>query len=228
METTGAGPSGGAIDTPQHRALGSGSRVAILGLVRAAGGGLTAAEVAAATGQHLSTTRAHLERLVGAGLVVKARAGGGQPGRPAWRYRAAADDPAPAPYRTLAAVLLGQLRKDADGAAVAAERVGREWGRQLAGESGARGAVETVGSVFDGLGFSPVVHGEAGGVVDLHLRTCPFLELVDQAPDAMCALHAGVVRGVLDERGADGDAAVLEPFGAPRACVVRLPRDGEW
>lgn len=33
----------------------------------------------------------------------------------------------------------------------------------------------------------------------------------------MCGLHAGVVRGVL------GEEAVLEPFGAPGACVVRLP-----
>ncbi|BCJ76913.1 hypothetical protein CS0771_64570 [Catellatospora sp. IY07-71] len=39
VETFGKGPIGETIDTPQHRALGSDSRAAILRLVRAAGGG---------------------------------------------------------------------------------------------------------------------------------------------------------------------------------------------
>ncbi|PWU43540.1 transcriptional regulator, partial [Micromonospora globispora] len=87
METARTGPTGETIDTPRHRALGTASRVTILKLVRDAEGGMTAAEVAERTGQHLSTTRTHLDRLVEAGLLVKARASGGQAGRPAWRYR---------------------------------------------------------------------------------------------------------------------------------------------
>ncbi|HET9518767.1 MAG TPA: winged helix-turn-helix domain-containing protein, partial [Actinoplanes sp.] len=79
METQRTGPRGETIDTPHHRALGSSSRVNILRLVRAADSGLTAAEVATHTGQHLSTTRAHLDRLTEAGLLVKARSSGGQP-----------------------------------------------------------------------------------------------------------------------------------------------------
>ncbi|HEX7746808.1 MAG TPA: transcriptional regulator, partial [Micromonosporaceae bacterium] len=50
METPRTGPSGETIDTPQHRALGSTSRAAILRLVRAAEGGLTAGEVAQSIG----------------------------------------------------------------------------------------------------------------------------------------------------------------------------------
>ncbi|WP_165823280.1 helix-turn-helix domain-containing protein, partial [Micromonospora globispora] len=87
VETARTGPTGETIDTPRHRALGTASRVTILKLVRDAEGGMTAAEVAERTGQHLSTTRTHLDRLVEAGLLVKARASGGQAGRPAWRYR---------------------------------------------------------------------------------------------------------------------------------------------
>ncbi|BCJ49612.1 hypothetical protein Asp14428_10870 [Actinoplanes sp. NBRC 14428] len=41
----------------------------------------------------------------------------------------------------------------------------------------------------------------------------------------MCGLHAGVIRGILDQRGAPSDGTVLEPFGAPDACVVRLPAE---
>jgi hypothetical protein len=41
----------------------------------------------------------------------------------------------------------------------------------------------------------------------------------------MCGLHAGIVRGVLRQSGAAVDTAVLEPFAAPGACVVRLAPD---
>lgn len=197
----------------------------ILRLVRAAEGGVTAAEVAARTGQHLSTTRAHLDRLTEAGLLVKARASGGQPGRPAWRYRAAAADPAPAPYRALAAALLDHLSGGGGDVREAAARVGRGWGRHLAAaDADHEDPVDSVISVLDGLGFGPRRQPpEKGETAQVHLYTCPFLELVGQNPDAMCGLHLGVVRGILEHDGAVGDSVVLEPFGAPAACVVRLP-----
>ncbi|WP_430782952.1 helix-turn-helix transcriptional regulator [Actinoplanes sp. G11-F43] len=207
--------------TPQHRALGSASRATIMRMVRAERGGLTAAEVAAETGQHLSTTRAHLDRLVAAGLLVKARASGGMPGRPAWRFRAAATDPAPAPYRALAMALLEDLQSgDRDGAA----RVGRDWGRRLAVHTTAADPADAVTDVLDGLGFAAVRDRSAPHAPErVLLRTCPFLDLVGRNPDAMCGLHAGMVRGVLDQRGADSEGTVLEPFGTSTACVVHLP-----
>lgn len=226
METPSTGPRGETIDTPRHRALGSASRVAILRLVRTAAGGLTAADVAARTGQHLSTTRAHLDRLVEAGLLVKARASGGLPGRPAWRYRSAAADPAPAPYRALAAALLEHVSQGGGDVRDAAARAGQGWGRHLAAASpGSGDPVESVTAVLDGLGFSPRRRptGAADTDVEVHLHTCPFLELVGQNPDAMCGLHAGVVRGILQHAGAPADGTVLEPFAAPGACVVRIP-----
>jgi hypothetical protein len=45
---------------------------------------------------------------------------------------------------------------------------------------------------------------------------------VKKYPDAMYGLHAGIIRGVLRRSGAGDDTAVLEPFAAPGACVVRL------
>ncbi|GAA3341799.1 helix-turn-helix domain-containing protein [Amorphoplanes nipponensis] len=228
METPRKGPTGETIDTPRHRALGSDSRVTILRLVRGAAGGITAAEVAARTGQHLSTTRAHLDRLADSGLLVKARASGGQPGRPAWRYRAAAGDaaPAPAPYRALAAALLDHLTGAAGDVREAAAQAGQGWGRHLAAAAPQAGdPVDTVAGVLDGLGFSPQLQPTAAGATtaELHLRTCPFLELVGQNPDAMCGLHLGVVRGILEHDDAPADSVVLEPFGAPGACLLRLP-----
>lgn len=228
METSRTGPIGETIDTPSHRALGTASRVAILKMVRSAESGMTAAEVGERAGQHLSTARAHLDRLVEAGLLMKARASGGQPGRPAWRYRTTADidpAPAPAPYRLLAAALLDHLGGTGGDVRAAAARAGQAWGRHLAAATDPdAGPVGTVLSVLGGLGFSPrlseTVPPET--TAEVHLHTCPFLELVGRNPDAMCGLHAGVIRGALDQVGAPTGAAVLEPFGAPTACVVRL------
>ncbi|MBB4961910.1 helix-turn-helix transcriptional regulator [Micromonospora polyrhachis] len=227
METSRTGPIGETIDRSHHRALAAASRVEILKIVRSAEGGMNTAEVAERAGLHLSTTRAHLDRLVEAGLLVKARASGGQPGRPAWRYRATADDiPAPAPYRSLAAALLDQLGGTEGEIRTLAGNVGRNWGRHLAAATDSNdGPVKTVLNVLDGLGFKPQLaapEAAESGVAEVHLHTCPFLELVGRNPDAMCGLHVGVIRGALEQAGAPASTAVLEPFGAPTACVVRL------
>lgn len=245
------GPSGEVVDTPSHRALASASRVAILRLVRDAPDGLTAGQVAAATRLHLTTARAHLDRLADARLLVKERtASGGTPGRPAWRYRAAAPAPAPASYRGLAAALLDNLAEAGTDARAAAVRVGERWGRRLAaapatgrdpagsqpathGPAGpsatGRDPAETVVAVLDGLGFAPRPEPRtAGDGLTVSLPACPFLDLVATNPDTTCALHLGVVRGVLEHTGGSAGDAVLEPFGAPAACLVhvRRHRDG--
>ena len=255
METVRAGPSGEKLDTPRHRALGSSSRVAILSLVRAASpgtpatdsgratvyassttvdagpaavaAGLTTAEVADRTGLHPSTVRAHLDRLLAAGLLVKTRASNGAPGRPAWRYRTAAPAPAPAPYRALAAALLAHLAADGDGMA-AARQAGQAWGRQLASTTARDDPAEAVMAVLRELGFdprpqpAPVGPGHPATGVTVHLHSCPFLELVGRTPGVMCALHAGVIHGVLRAADPPRATAVLEPFAAPDACVVEV------
>lgn len=224
MEAARTGPDGETIDTRQHRALGAVSRVSILGIVRAAEGGVTIAEVGERTGLHPSTARAHLDRLVGAGLLVKARASGGQPGRPAWRYRlAAAEVPAPAPYRALAVALLDHLARRTGGDLRAeATRAGQDWGRHLAAVTPpGEDPTDVLLHVLRGLGFNPRLH-RTGERTEIHLHTCPFLELVNRNPDAICNLHVGVVRGVLEHAGTPPTDAVIEPFGAPDACVVRL------
>lgn len=225
VETRGTGPAGETVDTPSHRALASATRVKILRLVRAAPAGLTAADAAAATGLHLSTVRAHLERLSGAGLLVRDRASGGGPGRPPWRYHGAAADPAPAPYRALAAALLRHLSDTSADGHAAAVRMGEGWGRQLAAEHGPvpSPAGATV-AVLDALGFAPSTGHRTGLDLEVHLQRCPFLDLVSASAEAMCAVHLGVIRGTLTEfGGGDATAVELEPFGAPTACVVRLP-----
>lgn len=84
--------------------------------------------------------------------------------------------------------------------------------------------MEAVIGVLDGLGFAPrQVPEPVAGMTEVHLHVCPFLDLVAGHPDAMCGLHLGVVRGALEQAGGTGAGAALEPFGAPTACVVRIP-----
>ncbi|HET6533680.1 MAG TPA: helix-turn-helix domain-containing protein [Actinoplanes sp.] len=197
----------------------------LLELVRAAPIGVTSAEVAAKTGLRPSTARTHLDHLVETGLLVKARASAGLPYRPAWRYRSAPADPAPTAYRLLIAAVLEHLAASGESGRAEAALVGQRWGASMAGAVADRTDVtQAVAAVLEALGFSPrpVPGRSAGGPVELHLMTCPYLELVRAHPDAMCGLHAGIVTGLVRAGGQPADAAVLEPFAAPDACVVRF------
>lgn len=205
------------------------SRAGILELVRASGTGLTVAEVARDRGLHLSTVRAHLEQLTEAGLLAREPTRGGSPGRPAWLYRAvSAPGRADSLYRDLAGALVGHLARAEENPAAAGEQAGRDWGRRLARRDGPpdttrEPTIDGLVRVLAKLGFSPRVvsrDGDAAGV--LHLRTCPFLDLVGTNQDVVCGLHLGVIRGALGGLGASTAGTSLEPFGAEGACVVRL------
>jgi predicted ArsR family transcriptional regulator len=227
METRRSGPASEANETPRHRALGTASRAAILRLVSSAGAGLTAADVVDQVRLHPSTVRAHLEQLVDVGLLMKARASDGSPGRPAWRYRAAAAEPSGGVHRLLAAALLEHLATDGGGTRTAIQ-AGQAWGQRLAATTTGMDPVDATLNVLRDLGFDPQKQRSPGaarsGDAEIHLRTCPFLDLVGPQPDVMCALHAGMLRGVLHGAGAADVQAALEPFAAPNACVVRLSR----
>jgi len=201
---------------PSPRTPPATGRSGLLDLVSTAGAGVTTAEVARRTGLRPSTVRDHLDALVAAGLLVKARASGGLPYRPAWRYRAATDDPPASVYQRLLTAVLDHV-----GAADAAA-VGQTWGRMLAAaHRDEPDATGTLVAVLDALGFGPHLVPTGGGP-ELRLLTCPYLTLVRQHPDGMCRLHAGIIRGALRQGGAPDDAALLVPFGAPGGCVVRL------
>jgi predicted ArsR family transcriptional regulator len=175
------------------------------------------AQLAERLNLHPNGVRLHLERLAEAGLVERARVRQRR-GRPldAWTIATGArpGGRAPSAYQDLGRWLARALRSRSVGPR-GIEATGREIGRELApeGPSTAPDALETT---LTALGFQPVVERGEGGRVAVCLRNCPYREAVRENQEAICALHKGITRGLLD---------VLEPRAKLAAFVPHNPDD---
>jgi len=199
----------------------------------------TVAALSAQIGQHPNTIREHLDRLSSSGLVIRTQAVAQGRGRPAWLYsavRAAGSDLEAREYAALASVLAAQIGRISSQPSADAIEAGRMWGRELVrgsqlsqdqvlGPAVKRSAVatrRTVVSLLDELGFAPSADARVRVV---RLRRCPLLEAAHRNPEVVCSVHLGLVRGALDELGADPgrtEAIALQPFSEPGACRLDM------
>jgi predicted ArsR family transcriptional regulator len=205
----------------------------------------TVRALSALTRQHPNTIREHLDGLVDDRLVVRTRALAQGRGRPAWLYRTtpeAGSEPGAREYAGLASALAAQIARTSAQPRADSIEAGRMWGRELVrgspvtvalvadedpvpGTAMPPSAVATrrrVVTLLEELGFAPSPDARVGVV---KLRRCPLLEAAHQHPEVVCAVHLGVVRGALDELGADPDRTertTLEPFSEPGACRLNL------
>jgi predicted ArsR family transcriptional regulator len=69
------------------------------------------------------------------------------------------------------------------------------------------------------VGFCPEADERA---TTARLTRCPLLETAKEYPDVVCGVHLGIVRGALEEYGADDTHTDLEPFSEPGACRLEL------
>jgi predicted ArsR family transcriptional regulator len=76
---------------------------------------------------------------------------------------------------------------------------------------------------LDSFGFAPEAK-TAGGKRQILLRHCPFRESASKHPEVVCAVHLGLMRGMLAELDAPIDADQLDPFVEPNLCIARLTR----
>ena len=193
------------------------------------------------TRQHPNTIREHLDGLVDDRLAVQTRAPARGRGRPAWLYSAAPEvgsEPGAREYAGLASALAAQIARSSRHPFTDSVEAGRDWGRDLVRRSGAGvttsaareaaiplTAIRTrrqVVRLLAELGFAPSADARASVV---KLRRCPLLEAANQYPDVVCGVHLGVVRGALDELGADPERTeqtALQPFSEPGACRLDL------
>ncbi|MGW6708841.1 helix-turn-helix transcriptional regulator [Streptomyces sp. NPDC054956] len=200
-----------------HHALAVPSRRRLMTLLREADGLLGVDDMAAATGLSVATVRHHLTALAEAGLIAATASAGPGRGRPRLRYAATRPDPqeesADAPFRELAEALAQAV----GGGPGASREAGRGWGRRLAGSGP---AAEQVFAVAARMGFAPRDEpGPDPATRRVLLHGCPYRELARARPEVVCAVHQGVLDGLLESTGT---TARLLPFVGPDLCAADL------
>ena len=173
---------------------------------------------------HPNGVRAHLERLARQGLVERARARTPR-GRPpdAWTIAPEAQPGGRAPraYQDLGRWLARALRNRRGGLR-GMEETGREIGRELAPKAPDRDpdALETT---LTALGFQPTVERREGDRVTVCLGNCPYRDAVRENQPAICALHKGITRGLLDVLEPQAKLTAFVPHDPDRAgCLIEL------
>ena len=173
-------------------------------------------EMALRLSLHPNTLRPHLRRLEEAGLVASETRRGASVGRPQTVYTVIErEEPAGRDYRLLADILAGLLsgRRARDRAQAQA----REWGAFLAGRTLPRpGARRVTGpnlallqEALAEAGFDPRFRRRSARTVDITMRDCPFRELLDEHRELVCAIHQGLLEGIL---GASRPPLTLSAF----------------
>ena len=196
---------------------------ALLGELRRAAG---TAELAERLGLHPNGVRVHLERLQDAGLVarVRARQPRGRP-RDAWTIAPEAR-PGSAPPRAYEDLgrWLARVLQSRRTSLRGIEQTGREIGRELAPAEGG-GDAQALLPVLTALGFQPVVQDDDRDRVTFCLRNCPYRAAVHENRPAICTLHRGLTRGLLDVLAPDAELAGFVPQDPDEAgCLIEVRR----
>jgi predicted ArsR family transcriptional regulator len=213
----------------RHRLLGDARRLAI---VEALGEGpREIPELARMLGIHPTTVRAHLERLLEAGVLEEEAGVPAGRGRPSRRYRLRepllAGDPEVRLFVGSLVSLLGKAFGERAPAAALEEGLRR--GRQLGGsyrhgsfEQAVREVVRTLGR----LSFDPAPACPEGETVGIDVRHCPYgVEPDDPDGAIVCAFHQGLVQGLAESMSGQPVGVELLPFVAPGRCRVQLTLD---
>ena len=207
--------------TPPARTAPGARRATILELLRATSGPVEVPDVAAATGLHPNTARAHLTALVRAGTVVRTSRPAGRRGRPRDVYTAV--PPEPDGHELLATVLADRLVAVAPDVTDAALEAGRAWADRLAAPTPSSAATPRAAllGALDHLGFRPEPAGR-----EIRLHACPFRGVARGRPEVVCTAHLGLIRRTLESAGAGDTRADLDPLVTPSLCIVRLTGAG--
>ncbi len=222
-------------------------RQRVLELLRGHDEALDAAELAARMGLHPTTVRFHLDALCSEGLVERTRITRAGVGRPRTGYLAVRDR---LDYRRLAEILALELGETAGKRRRRAEAAGRRWAEQTSGGSANEKAAgqrvpnrtevleeraAAVAAVFARMGFepelTPAVAAATGVQQTIRLHACPVRDLARAHPEVGCALHRGLLQGLLAAPAKNQGRstaprsameAELEPFVQPELCLARV------
>ena len=219
-------------DVRIHRALSSSVRRRLLEVLEGSDGD-DVRSLADRLELHVNTVRTHLAVLEDAGLVISEAEERDRPGRPKLLYRTTGaslgrDSGDGGGYRFLAAVLASYLASSEQDPAGAAERAGTAWGHYLVDRPAPFQSVDPgtaltrVVGLLQEFGFAPELDVQAPSQPQVFLHRCPFLEVAKEHQDIVCSIHLGLMRGALDELGAEVEATDLIPWVDPDRCVSRF------
>jgi predicted ArsR family transcriptional regulator len=200
-------------------------RLRILQLLQESPAPLGVQDLAKQVGLHPNTVRFHLVRLARDGLVQRHSEARTTPGRPRFTYAAENATSDQRSYRLLAKILASFMTEAVPDAARAATSAGRSWGRYLTerpapySRTNEQTTVATLVDALDTMGFAPEPTADGK---EIHLRNCPFREVADENLQVVCAVHLGIMQGVLEELRSPVTATRLEPFVEPQLCVAHL------
>jgi predicted ArsR family transcriptional regulator len=173
---------------------------------------------------HPNGVRAHLERMLQAGLVERSRPRQalGRP-RDAWTI---APDARPGGRRPSAYTDLGRWLARAIAASASrlrdVEATGRTIGRELAPARG-RSAKHALRTTLTSLGFQPHLEDGEGGDVTFCLGNCPYRDAVRENQQVVCTLHRGLTRGLLDALEPRAELTGFVPRDPDEAgCLIEL------
>jgi len=187
---------------------------------------MTVSDIATQVGLHPNTIRFHLDGLLSQGLISKHSEEREMRGRPHILYSVI-----PAKlyagrrnYRLLAQVLITFVSEGVHAKRRSLVASGEVWGRRLAAQRVAPDTMsptQRVLSAMEDLGFAPemVVNNNHPRIMMNH---CPFLEAAEQNPNTVCAVHLGIMRGLIQGYQAPCAVARLDPFVRPSLCVAAL------
>lgn len=211
-------------------------RERVLALVREHDGPADAPELAARLKLHVTTVRFHLDALCDQGALARTRIARPGVGRPRTGYVAVRDQ---LDYRSLAEILALELGDTTQKRARRAERAGRRWAQRItagavpepiesAAAQGSSAALDTrammTAAIFQRMGFgSELTPPAKHGARTIQLHACPVRELAAEHPEVGCALHRGLLMGLLGNPRSALHAE-LEPFVEPELCIATVSR----
>lgn len=201
---------------------------------------MTAAQLAAEVGLHVSTVRFHLDQLVAAGLVdseFRRQPGAGRPRKVYSLAPGSFGELAPRgeveSLRLLSGLLATTLADGLTDRAPTPAEAGRRWAREHIARVPGTSPAQTPGQwlarvammidVLQGWGYTPEVATSGGGrTARVTLAHCPFLDLARSNPAVVCGIHRGLIAGSLEQLGESDTHVSLEPFVDATTCLAHV------
>ncbi len=182
---------------------------------------------------HPNTLRPHLRRLEEVGLVSREVRKGSNVGRPQTLYSVVESRTAGGKdYRLLAEILAGLMTGKRS--QERAQQLAREWGRYLAVKSGpkpgvkvpARRNLAVLQEAMAEAGFDPRFRRKSKHVVEVSLRDCPFRDFLEDHRDLVCAVHRGLLEGMLEALKPPLRLAEFSPLAERGVCRLTARGSG--